>query len=91
MIGRYYAMDRDNRWERVKLAYDLMVKGVGEKSTDALASVKKSYAADVTDEFIKPVVITDEQGKALGLIEEGDVVSVSIPLEHTEVEKLRLP
>jgi 2,3-bisphosphoglycerate-independent phosphoglycerate mutase len=74
VIGRYYAMDRDNRWERVKLAYDLMVKGIGEKSTDALASIKASYAADVTDEFIKPVVITDPQGKALGLIEEGDVV-----------------
>lgn len=74
VIGRYYAMDRDNRWERVKLAYDLMVKGVGDKSTDALASVKASYAADVTDEFIKPVVITDAQGKPLGLIEEGDVV-----------------
>ncbi|MDF2456334.1 MAG: apgM [Cytophagaceae bacterium] len=74
VIGRYYAMDRDNRWERVKLAYDLMVKGVGEKSTDALASVKASYAAEVTDEFIKPVVITDLLGKPLGLIEEGDVV-----------------
>jgi 2,3-bisphosphoglycerate-independent phosphoglycerate mutase len=74
VIGRYYAMDRDNRWERVKLAYDLMVKGVGEKTTDALASVKASYAADVTDEFIKPLVVADAQGKALGLIEEGDVV-----------------
>lgn len=74
VIGRYYAMDRDNRWERVKLAYDLMVKGVGEKTTDPLASIKASYAADVTDEFIKPLVVTDAQGKALGLIEEGDVV-----------------
>ena len=74
VIGRYYAMDRDNRWERVKLAYDLMVKGVGSTSTDALESVKASYAADVTDEFIKPVVITDTAGKPLGLIEEGDVV-----------------
>jgi 2,3-bisphosphoglycerate-independent phosphoglycerate mutase len=74
VIGRYYAMDRDNRWERVKLAYDLLVKGVGEKSTNALASVKASYAADVTDEFIKPIVVTDAQGKPLGLIEEGDVV-----------------
>lgn len=74
VIGRYYAMDRDNRWERVKLAYDLMVKGVGSTSTDALASVKASYAAEITDEFIKPVVITDGAGKPLGLIEEGDVV-----------------
>ncbi|HSZ71583.1 MAG TPA: 2,3-bisphosphoglycerate-independent phosphoglycerate mutase [Cytophagaceae bacterium] len=74
VIGRYYAMDRDNRWERVKLAYDLMVKGVGEKSADAIASVKASYDAGVTDEFIKPVVITDGQGKPLALIEEEDVV-----------------
>lgn len=74
VIGRYYAMDRDKRWERVKLAYDLMVNGVGEKSTDLVASVEKSYAAGVTDEFIKPIVHTDPTGKALATIAEGDVV-----------------
>src|SRR5690606_18280680 len=59
VVGRYYAMDRDKRWERVKLAYDLLVKGVGEKTTDALKAVQESYSKDVTDEFIKPVVVTD--------------------------------
>ncbi|HEY5823411.1 MAG TPA: 2,3-bisphosphoglycerate-independent phosphoglycerate mutase, partial [Cyclobacteriaceae bacterium] len=74
VIGRYFAMDRDKRWERVKLAYDLMVKGVGEKATDAIAAVKKSYDANVTDEFIKPVVIVDANQKPLTTIQEGDVV-----------------
>ena len=74
IVGRYYAMDRDKRWERVKLAYDLMVNGIGEKSTDLLASLKKSYAADVTDEFIKPIIAVDENKKAITTIQEGDVV-----------------
>jgi 2,3-bisphosphoglycerate-independent phosphoglycerate mutase len=74
VIGRYYAMDRDKRWERVKLAYDLMVKGVGEKTTDILDSIQKSYASGVTDEFIKPIVAVDANGKAIGTIQEGDVV-----------------
>ncbi len=74
VIGRYYAMDRDNRWERVKLAYDLMVKGVGEKTKDAIASLKASYAENVTDEFIKPLVLTNHANEPLALIEEGDVV-----------------
>ena len=74
VIGRYYAMDRDNRWERVKLAYDLMVKGVGEKTKDAIASLKASYAENVTDEFIKPLVLTNDANEPLALIEEGDVV-----------------
>ncbi|HMG83488.1 MAG TPA: 2,3-bisphosphoglycerate-independent phosphoglycerate mutase, partial [Ferruginibacter sp.] len=56
ITGRYYAMDRDKRWERVKLAYDGMVNGIGEKSTDMLAAVKKSYTDNVTDEFIKPII-----------------------------------
>ncbi|SDH83696.1 2,3-bisphosphoglycerate-independent phosphoglycerate mutase [Chryseobacterium taeanense] len=59
VVGRYYAMDRDKRWERVKLAYDAMVEGVGEQSTDALASIQKSYDNKVTDEFIKPIVMID--------------------------------
>src|SRR6478735_3236074 len=74
VIGRYYAMDRDKRWERVKLAYDLMVKGTGEKATDAITAVKKSYDANVTDEFIKPVVIVDANQQPLTTIQEGDVV-----------------
>lgn len=74
VIGRYYAMDRDNRWERVKLAYDLMVKGVGTKTTNAIEAIEASYAANVTDEFINPVVVTGADNKPLALIEEGDVV-----------------
>ena len=74
VIGRYYAMDRDKRWERVKEAYDLIVKGVGTKATDAVAAVEASYAEGVTDEFIKPIAMTDAQGAPIGLIEEGDMV-----------------
>lgn len=72
--GRYYAMDRDKRWERVKLAYDCLVKGTGPKATDALAAIENSYAADVTDEFIKPTVIVNEGQQPLALIKEGDAV-----------------
>jgi len=71
--GRYYAMDRDKRWERVKLAYDALVKGVGEKATDAIAAVENSYAKNVTDEFIKPTVIIAEDQQPLALIKNGDV------------------
>ncbi|WP_299466762.1 2,3-bisphosphoglycerate-independent phosphoglycerate mutase [Mucilaginibacter sp.] len=73
-IGRYYAMDRDNRWERVKKAYDLMVNGEGEASQDIIASIKKSYDEGITDEFILPVVRVDSYGKPLAVIKEGDVV-----------------
>jgi 2,3-bisphosphoglycerate-independent phosphoglycerate mutase len=72
--GRYYAMDRDKRWERVKLAYDAMVLGSGEKATDAAAAIEESYRRDITDEFIKPTVITDSKGQPLARIEDGDVV-----------------
>ncbi|MBT1685363.1 2,3-bisphosphoglycerate-independent phosphoglycerate mutase [Dawidia soli] len=74
VVGRYYAMDRDKRWERVKLAYDLLVKGVGEKSTDALKAVQASYDAGVTDEFIKPIVMVNAQQQPVATIQEGDVV-----------------
>lgn len=74
VIGRYFAMDRDNRWERVKLAYDVMVNGVGEKVNDFAASIKQSYVDGVTDEFIKPLVKIDANGNPIGNIEEGDVV-----------------
>jgi 2,3-bisphosphoglycerate-independent phosphoglycerate mutase len=74
VVGRYYAMDRDKRWERVKLAYDLMVNGIGEKATDLITAVERSYAANVTDEFIKPIVHVDNNNKPLATIAEGDVV-----------------
>ena len=74
VIGRYYSMDRDKRWERVKLAYDLMVKGIGEPSTDILKSIKESYAEGITDEFIKPIVHVNEKGEPIATIEDGDVV-----------------
>jgi 2,3-bisphosphoglycerate-independent phosphoglycerate mutase len=73
-IGRYYAMDRDNRWERVKKAYDLMVNGEGEASQDIIASVQKSYDEGVTDEFILPIVRVDSYGKPVAVIKNGDVV-----------------
>jgi len=74
VIGRYYAMDRDKRWERVKLAYDVLVKGVGEKTTTPLVSIQKSYDNAVTDEFIKPIVVVDQKQQPIGSIKEGDVV-----------------
>jgi 2,3-bisphosphoglycerate-independent phosphoglycerate mutase len=74
VIGRYYAMDRDKRWERVKLAYDLLVNGIGEKTTNVVAAIERSYAAGVTDEFIKPIVSVDAAGNPLATISEGDVV-----------------
>lgn len=74
VIGRYYAMDRDNRWERVKLAYDLMTHGVGEKTNNIQAAIQRSYAEGITDEFILPIVTVDEFEKPLAVIEPGDVV-----------------
>lgn len=72
--GRYYAMDRDKRWERVKLAYDALVNGVGNKATDALAAIEQSYANNVTDEFILPTVIIAEDQQPLNVIQEDDAV-----------------
>ncbi len=74
VIGRYYGMDRDKNYDRLKLAYDLYTSGKGDKSSDLLASVKASYDASVTDEFMKPIVMVDENENPVGLIEEGDVV-----------------
>ena len=74
IVGRYYAMDRDKRWERVKVAYDLLVGGIGERETDLPAAVEKSYAAGVTDEFIKPIVAVDSDGQPLATLGEGDMV-----------------
>ena len=71
--GRYFAMDRDKRWERVKLAYDALVNGVGEKATDAIAAIENSYANNITDEFIKPTIVVDEGQQPLATIKNGDV------------------
>lgn len=74
IIGRYYAMDRDHRWERIKEAYDLMVRGRGKATTDPIQAIEESYADDVTDEFVKPIVVTDENKMPLTTIEDGDIV-----------------
>ncbi len=73
VTGRYYAMDRDNRWERIQKAYDVMVKGIGTATEDVLASISASYEASVTDEFIDPLLVT-ENGVPVATIQEGDVV-----------------
>ncbi len=73
VVGRYYAMDRDKRWERVKLAYDLLVNGIGEKFENAADAIAASYKNNVTDEFIKPICIT-ENNKPVATIEDGDAV-----------------
>lgn len=74
ITGRYYAMDRDNRWERVKLAYDALVNGTGELSTNLSESIQKHYDADITDEFIKPIIKSNAEGLPLATIKEDDVV-----------------
>lgn len=74
ITGRYYAMDRDKRWERVKLAYDGMVHGIGEHAIDAVDAIKQSYENSVTDEFIKPIIMVDSNDQPLATIAEGDVV-----------------
>ena len=74
VIGRYYAMDRDKRWERVKIAYDALVNGCGERSSDMVEAVQKSYDEGVTDEFIKPFVRIDELGRPVGMIRPDDMV-----------------
>ena len=72
--GRYFAMDRDKRWERVKLAYNALTRGDGEKSADAVAAIENAYAQNITDEFIKPTVITHKDGTPVATIRDGDVV-----------------
>lgn len=74
VIGRYYAMDRDKRWERIKLAYDLVVYGKGIATNDFSSSIMSSYENDVTDEFIQPLVAVDPNGNPLAVIQEDDVV-----------------
>tara|TARA_B110000908_G_scaffold171931_1_gene236593 strand:- start:395 stop:1912 length:1518 start_codon:yes stop_codon:yes gene_type:complete len=74
VTGRYYAMDRDKRWERVKLAYDALVNGIGEKSKNIIESIQKSYDASTTDEFIKPILLTDSNNQPITTIKDDDVV-----------------
>jgi 2,3-bisphosphoglycerate-independent phosphoglycerate mutase len=74
VIGRYYAMDRDKRWERVKLAYDLLVNGIGTPSKNAAESIEESYAKTITDEFIQPLLMVDQNNAPLATIKEDDVV-----------------
>ncbi|MCR5665466.1 MAG: 2,3-bisphosphoglycerate-independent phosphoglycerate mutase [Eubacterium sp.] len=73
VCGRYYAMDRDNRWDRVQKAYDMLTKGIGHKADDAVQAVKESYAKDVTDEFVEPVVIM-EDSKPVATIRDSDAI-----------------
>jgi 2,3-bisphosphoglycerate-independent phosphoglycerate mutase len=74
LVGRYYGMDRDKRWERVKESYDLMVHGKGKQTQDIVKSIQESYDAGITDEFIKPLVKVDEKGEPVGKIKPNDVV-----------------
>jgi 2,3-bisphosphoglycerate-independent phosphoglycerate mutase len=73
-IGRFYAMDRDKRWERIKEAYDLIVSGIGAPTGNIIDGMQESYNAGVTDEFMKPIVVTDNYGTPVGLVKEGDVI-----------------
>lgn len=74
VTGRYYAMDRDKRWERVKVAYDALVSGIGDRVTDITRAIAASYAEGVTDEFLKPIIMADAEGGPLAKITPGDVV-----------------
>jgi 2,3-bisphosphoglycerate-independent phosphoglycerate mutase len=74
VVGRYYAMDRDKRWERIKLAYDLLVKGEGEKTKDILTTLQENYNNKITDEFLKPIVCTNRSNNPVAKIKKDDVV-----------------
>ncbi len=74
VIGRYYAMDRDKRWERVKLAYDVLVNAEGDGTQDIGNAMQKSYDEGVTDEFIKPLVMTDSNNEPMAQVKDGDVI-----------------
>ena len=74
VTGRYYAMDRDNRWERVALAYNALVNGEGKKTQNAIESIESSYTENITDEFIKPIIMVDENNEPKATIKEDDVV-----------------
>lgn len=70
--GRYFAMDRDNRWERIKLSYDAMTEGIGRRASDPIAAIEEAYENGVTDEFIEPIVIAGENGRPVATVQSGD-------------------
>ena len=74
IIGRYYSMDRDNRWERTKLAYDLICRGKGQKVSSFIDEIKSSYNNNCTDEFLMPMIKTDSNNNPIGVVSEGDVI-----------------
>ncbi len=74
VVGRYYAMDRDKHWERIERAYQLLVNGEGERTTDPLAAIRKSYEQGITDEFVEPIVVTRASGEPVATIQDGDSV-----------------
>src|SRR5207253_5479651 len=74
VVGRYYPMDRDKRWERIQRAYDLLVNGVGSRAKDAVQAIRDSYERGVTDEFVEPIVIESESGEPVTTIQDGDAV-----------------
>lgn len=74
VVGRYYAMDRDNRWDRIKVAYDALVHGQGTPSTDIIADIRESYAQDITDEFLKPLVCVNDNSEPISTIKDGDTL-----------------
>ena len=74
VTGRYYAMDRDKRWERIKIAYDALVNGKGEQTLQVLEAIESSYEEGITDEFIKPIINTDKNGNPVTTIKEDDVI-----------------
>jgi 2,3-bisphosphoglycerate-independent phosphoglycerate mutase len=73
-IGRFYSMDRDKRWERIKEGYDLIVNGIGAHASNIIDAMQESYNVGVTDEFMKPIVIVDNNSKPIGVVKEGDVI-----------------
>lgn len=74
VCGRYYTMDRDKRWKRIRKGYNLMVNGIGKKTSDPLQAIQESYDENITDEFVKPTVVVDDNNKPLTTIQDGDVV-----------------
>jgi 2,3-bisphosphoglycerate-independent phosphoglycerate mutase len=74
LVGRYYAMDRDKRWERTKRAYDLLVHGEGERARDPVEAIRRSYERGVTDEFVEPIIITKDNGEPVATFKDGDAV-----------------
>ncbi|HSS22255.1 MAG TPA: 2,3-bisphosphoglycerate-independent phosphoglycerate mutase [Pyrinomonadaceae bacterium] len=74
VIGRYYAMDRDKRWERTQRAYDLLVKGIGERTSDPIAAITESYAKGITDEFVEPLIVVGDSNEPIATLQDGDAV-----------------